>query len=125
MNLKISKLIFFMISVVVLVSCSGEGTEMYKNVTGKAGELVVVISQESWDGIPGKLIREIGQFKIKHRHSNQGEDGKTAYQGEIPGDLRPGFLQVSQVQLLCKSGYDMNSPGTESNRDADKGCFRA
>jgi len=31
---------------------------MRKNITGTASELVVVISKESWDGAPGKLIRE-------------------------------------------------------------------
>jgi hypothetical protein len=31
---------------------------MHKNITGKAGELVVVISKDSWEGEPGKLIRQ-------------------------------------------------------------------
>ncbi|MFZ5429568.1 MAG: DUF4837 family protein [Bacteroidota bacterium] len=31
---------------------------MNKNITGKAGELVIVISNKSWDDIPGKLLRQ-------------------------------------------------------------------
>jgi hypothetical protein len=41
-----------------LFSCSDAGTEMYKNITGKAGEMIVVISKQSWEGEPGSLIRE-------------------------------------------------------------------
>ena len=41
-----------------LFSCSNEGTEMYKHITGKAGDLVVVISKKSLEGEPGKVLRE-------------------------------------------------------------------
>jgi hypothetical protein len=44
---------------IVLVSCNNSGnTGLSKNVTGRAGELVVVISEEAWAGKPGKLLRE-------------------------------------------------------------------
>lgn len=43
---------------VVLLSCSGESQVMHKNITGKASELVVVISKDSWESAPGKLIRD-------------------------------------------------------------------
>ena len=39
-------------------SCSDAGTNIYKNITGKAGEIVVVISKQSWEGDPGTVIRE-------------------------------------------------------------------
>ncbi|HKI89429.1 MAG TPA: DUF4837 family protein [Draconibacterium sp.] len=41
-----------------MISCSDSGTERYKNITGKAGEMVVVMSKESWNSAPGKLVRE-------------------------------------------------------------------
>lgn len=42
-----------------LISCqNSESTGLSKNVTGRAGELVVVISDEAWEGSPGKLIRQ-------------------------------------------------------------------
>lgn len=65
LNLKKSlkmKRIFYslllLVAVAVLHSCSSNSQVMQKNITGKASELVVVISKESWDGTPGKLIRE-------------------------------------------------------------------
>ena len=49
---------FLFIAAVILQSCSNNSQIMHKNITGKAGELVVVISKESWEGTTGKLIRE-------------------------------------------------------------------
>jgi len=40
-----------------LISCNSDNTNMHKNVTGKAGDLVVVSSESTWNGNPGKLIR--------------------------------------------------------------------
>ncbi len=49
---------FLFISVVILQSCSNDSHVIHKNITGTAGELVVVISKESWKGSTGKLLRE-------------------------------------------------------------------
>lgn len=57
MKLKTYNLILGFLSVVFLFSCSGENQVMHKNITGKANELVVVISKDSWKGSPGELIR--------------------------------------------------------------------
>lgn len=54
------KNIFFLLSmflVAALTSCNNENAGLHKNITGKAGELVVVASDKTWDGEPGKLIR--------------------------------------------------------------------
>ncbi|MBW6537045.1 MAG: DUF4837 family protein [Mariniphaga sp.] len=48
---------FFILT--TFISCKNDGnTGLSKNVTGRAGELVVVISEEAWEGNPGKLLRE-------------------------------------------------------------------
>ena len=56
--MKIYNLLILSLIMAGLFACSGESTQMYKNITGRAGEMVVVISKQSWDGKPGKLIRE-------------------------------------------------------------------
>lgn len=43
---------------VMLVSCNSESTVMRKNITGKAGEMVIVISKDSWEGKPGEILRK-------------------------------------------------------------------
>ncbi|HDR50838.1 MAG TPA: DUF4837 family protein [Mariniphaga anaerophila] len=59
MKLKTIHQIFSLIILSALISCqNSESTGLSKNVTGKAGELVVVITDEAWDGSPGKLIRQ-------------------------------------------------------------------
>ena len=55
---RIVYLLSIILSVVIVQSCSSDSQTMRKNITGTASELVVVISKESWDGAPGKLIRE-------------------------------------------------------------------
>lgn len=59
MKLKVIFRVFSLFFLVALVSCNNsENTGLSKNVTGRAGELVVVISEEAWAGNPGKLLRE-------------------------------------------------------------------
>ncbi|MEN8116929.1 MAG: DUF4837 family protein [Bacteroidota bacterium] len=58
MNRRINHLFVSFLTALFLFSCGSDSTHLHKNITGKAGELVVVISKESWDGVPGKLIRE-------------------------------------------------------------------
>ena len=58
MNRKTIHQIFF-IFLATLYSChSNEGSGVSKNVTGKAGELVVVITDQAWERDPGKAVRE-------------------------------------------------------------------
>jgi hypothetical protein len=53
------RLCLVFVVVLVINSCdSGSSGGVHKNITGKAGELVVVISDESWEGDPGKVIRK-------------------------------------------------------------------
>jgi len=52
------------IAFTVFQSCSNEPV-MHQNITGKANELVIVISDESWNGKPGELLRNtLGQQHI-------------------------------------------------------------
>lgn len=41
------------------ISCSNQGKQfMHKNITGKPGEVVVVISKAAWEAEPGEVIRQ-------------------------------------------------------------------
>lgn len=58
----------FQFAVIVILavfqSCSNEPV-LHQNITGKANELVVVISDESWNGKPGELLRNtLGQDHV-------------------------------------------------------------
>ncbi|WP_340111420.1 DUF4837 family protein [Maribellus mangrovi] len=59
MNSKIYPLFIFIVLSTLLFSCGSNDTTLRKNITGNAGELVVVISKDAWDKEPGNVIREI------------------------------------------------------------------
>ena len=41
------------------LSCDDSNPGMQKNISGKAGEVLVVISKEAWEAAPGKLIKDL------------------------------------------------------------------
>ncbi len=49
MNSKIYNLFISFLMILGMVSCSDSGTVMHKNITGKAGEMVVVMSKDLWN----------------------------------------------------------------------------
>ncbi len=64
MKSKISIVIILIISGLHFQSCKNDGEVLHKNITGSAYELVVVISDDSWKGAPGNVIKEsLGQFQ--------------------------------------------------------------
>lgn len=56
-SIKFHQIPLFLLAL-ILVSCGGNEQGMRKNVTGKAGDLVVVASESTWNGKPGEIIRE-------------------------------------------------------------------
>ena len=55
------KLSILMAAVLLLAGCRGKGsgTNLLPNVSGKAGEIVVVIDRDAWDGAVGSSLREL------------------------------------------------------------------
>ncbi|WP_297085516.1 DUF4837 family protein [uncultured Draconibacterium sp.] len=51
-------LVLLVFAATILLSCGADSTQMYTNITGKAGEMVVIVSKESWEAEPGKIMRE-------------------------------------------------------------------
>ncbi len=53
------KLLFIgVVLITAFVSCNNDKPLM-KNITGKSGELVIVIPKETWDGPSGKLLKDV------------------------------------------------------------------
>jgi len=51
---------FFGIALMALIflqSCNSNAPVLHTNISGKANDLVLVISEDSWNGIPGELIK--------------------------------------------------------------------
>jgi len=52
-------MLFILAFLTIFLSSCQNDTTLMKNITGKAGEMVVVIPKEAWTGAPGKVIREV------------------------------------------------------------------
>lgn len=64
MTRKFISQIAVILTVIILQSCSSEPV-LHTNITGNANELIIVVSNESWDGKPGEALREtLGQSII-------------------------------------------------------------
>ncbi len=50
--------LLFVLLFFTIFSCENDNKTLHKNITGKAGEMVVVISKEKWDGQTGKTLRK-------------------------------------------------------------------
>ncbi len=58
MGLKLSFRFIPFLFFIALAGCNDGNTGIGKNITGKAGELVIIITDENWEGEPGKLLRD-------------------------------------------------------------------
>ena len=65
MKSKLTVIMILIISGLLSHSCKNDGEILHKNITGAAYELVVVISDDSWNGAPGNEVKEsLGQFQV-------------------------------------------------------------
>ncbi len=55
---KIARIVSLLLVTGFFLSCGSDTGDLRKKITGRAGELVVVISKQSWEGSPGEAIRQ-------------------------------------------------------------------
>ena len=56
---RILSILLAALTVVGLASCSGSGKALLPNVSGKAGEVIVVIERADWEGALGNEVRDL------------------------------------------------------------------
>ncbi len=56
---RIVSILVAALTIVGLASCSGSGKGLLPNVSGKAGEVIVVIERADWEGALGDEVREL------------------------------------------------------------------
>ena len=60
MNMKKSTKLFFLLTMLLgLAACSNNPKALLPNVSGKAGEVIVVIDRDNWEGNLGNAVRDI------------------------------------------------------------------
>lgn len=55
----IKKILLYLVLFIAITSCEYDNSSLMPNVTGKAGELVIVMETEDWKKEPGDLLRNI------------------------------------------------------------------
>lgn len=64
MNRLYLKAVLIIIFTLSIISCKKNTPVLYKNITGKANELLVVIADDTWNSKPGELIKAaLGQYQ--------------------------------------------------------------
>jgi len=56
---RVLSILLAALTVVGLASCSGSGKALLPNVSGKAGEVIVVIERADWEGALGNEVRDL------------------------------------------------------------------
>ena len=59
MYMKFRNLLFFVVAALSLVSCKQDPSSLLPNISGKAGEIVVVASKGDWEAEPGSALRSV------------------------------------------------------------------
>lgn len=118
-NLKffiMKKILFPILVVIALIfsSCSNRNqTSMMKNVTGKAGEMVIVIAPQKWDAEPGqRLIAILGQPQL-----SLPQDEPVFDLINIPHEAFGDIFRTSRNLVIVKIDKKIETPKVTFKRD--------
>ncbi|MDA3817682.1 MAG: DUF4837 family protein [Prolixibacteraceae bacterium] len=102
------------ILIVLLGACDSRNqTSMKRNVTGKAGELVVVIKPTAWDNAPGKLIRDV----LAQPQLSLPQEEPIFDLINIPHDAFGQIFRTSRNLLVVKIGNEVEENDFRLKRD--------
>jgi len=113
MKIKFYQLFSVVLATLFLFSCGSDSTVMHKNITGKAGELVVVISKNSWEGTPGKLIRET----LAQSHIGLPQDEPLFDVIDIPHAAFKDIFKSTRNIIQTNISADVTTPGISFTDD--------
>ncbi len=101
------------LAVIFLQSCSNDQQVLYQNITGKANEVLVVISDDSWNANPGELIRStLGQSQDALPQSEPVFDVVN-----IPHNAFKKIFKTSRNIVLTSISSSIESPGITMKDD--------
>jgi hypothetical protein len=97
----------------IVLSCKDQGQPGKVNVTGRAGELIIVVSKESWDSIPGRLMREtLAQPQLSLPQAEPLFD-----LADVPHDGFKNIFKTTRNILMSKISQTVTEPGVVFKND--------
>ena len=97
----------------LMVSCGGNGRKLLPNVSGKAGEVIVVINQTDWEGEVGDALREL--LASDCPFLPQREPLYTLV--NITPSAFTNIFQIHRNLVLVNIGHDVDSARVEYRSD--------
>ncbi len=110
------KLLHRILSVAILsvvAACNDGGPGVSRNVTGKAGELVVVISNDSWEGEPGGVIRQT----LAQEHLALPQDEPLFDLVKVPPDGFKSIFKTTRNIMQVRISPNLDSYGVKFQKN--------
>src|SRR5574344_142905 len=94
------KLIIMTIAAAIICSCGDNGMHLKKTITGKAGEIVVVVDKANWEAEPGTALRNLlaADYPMLPQKEPSFTDLFQSHRNIIILDINSG-LKENQIQL--------------------------
>lgn len=113
MGLKMNFSFIFILCMILLAGCKEGGSGIGKNITGKAGEIVVVIPNNYWEGETGKLLRD----NLEQEHVALPQDEPLFDLINVPPEAFTSIFKTTRNILQIKISSTVDSTGVFLNKD--------
>lgn len=115
MKITVLKPITLLITLLVAVSCGNNGKQGIKrSISGRPGEMVIVISKEAWEAEPGKLLQEtLGQSQV-----SLPQDEPIFNLVDIPYNAFDNLFKTTRNIVTVKITPKVDNPGVFFKDDA-------
>jgi hypothetical protein len=107
MKLKMKYGITLLYIIAVLQACQNDQPGLTRNVTGKAGELVVVISDDAWNDLPGSTIRQ----SLAQQHLALPQDEPIFYLIRVPAEGFKSIFRTTRNILQTRISSNLDNFG--------------
>jgi hypothetical protein len=113
MGLKMIFRFITFLCLIIITGCKDGGSGIGRNITGKAGELVVVITDTYWEGEPGEQIRD----NLAQEHVALPQDEPLFDLINVPPEAFKSIFKTTRNILQVKISTVNDSTGVIMNKD--------
>ena len=103
----------FLLCLIIFAGCKDKGSGIGKNITGKAGELVIVVTDAFWEGEPGKQLRDY----LAQDHVALPQDEPLFDLVNVPPEAFKSIFKTTRNILRTKIATTVDSTGVFMKKD--------
>ncbi|NQU87993.1 MAG: DUF4837 family protein [Mariniphaga sp.] len=110
MKYSILKPIFLLLAALLVISCNENSNQGIKrSITGRAGEMVIVISKDHWESSPGEVLRNtVGQPQL-----SLPQDEPIFNLVDIPHNAFDNIFKTTRNIITTKISASVENPGVQ------------